>query len=152
MPMPIELRVPEVGESIREVEIGDWLKSPGEQVKKDDPVVTLESENATVELPAPESGIISKVLKQKGQTAKVGEVIGLLEKDGHATPSESQEKSRPAKEAPKEKAPPQPEPTKAEITTKEPPDKTPETSISGRPSPAAPALMPSVQRLLDQHK
>src|SRR5436189_3630802 len=77
--MAIELKIPEVGESITEVEVGEWLKGMGEEVKKDEAVVTLESEKATVELPAPESGTIAKVLKQKGDTAKVGEVIALLE-------------------------------------------------------------------------
>jgi len=77
--MPIELKIPQVGESITEVEIGPWLKQPGELVQKDEPVVTLESEKATVELPAPESGTLAKVLKQKGDVAKVGEVIGFLE-------------------------------------------------------------------------
>ena len=77
--MPIELKIPQVGESITEVEIGPWLKQQGELVQKDEPVVTLESEKATVELPAPESGTLAKVLKQKGEVAKVGEVIGFLE-------------------------------------------------------------------------
>ena len=80
--MAIELKIPEVGESITEVEIGGWLKNKGEQVRKDEAVVTLESEKATVELPAPDSGTITQVLKQKGETAKVGEVIAYLEKDG----------------------------------------------------------------------
>src|SRR6184192_1693839 len=80
--MAIELKIPEVGESITEVEIGEWLKNQGEQVQKDEPVVTLESEKATVELPAPDSGTLTQVLKQKGEVAKVGEVIAYLEKDG----------------------------------------------------------------------
>jgi 2-oxoglutarate dehydrogenase E2 component (dihydrolipoamide succinyltransferase) len=78
--MAIELKVPEVGESITEVEIGAWLKSAGQTVRKDEPVVTLESEKATVELTAPDSGTLSKVLKEKGATAKVGEIIGYLDK------------------------------------------------------------------------
>jgi 2-oxoglutarate dehydrogenase E2 component (dihydrolipoamide succinyltransferase) len=77
--MAIELKVPEIGESITEVEIGGWLKKPGEQVQKDEPLVTLESEKATVELPSPGAGTIGKVLKQKGDIAKVGEVIAYLE-------------------------------------------------------------------------
>src|SRR5438552_18486058 len=83
--MSIELKIPEVGESITEVEIGGWLKSQGDHVEKDESVVSLESEKATVELPAPESGTIGQILKQKGETAKVGEVIGYLEKDGQKT-------------------------------------------------------------------
>ena len=77
--MPIELKVPEVGESITEVEIGDWLKSKGQTVEKDEPVVTLESDKATVELPAPSAGTVTEVLKKKGDIAKVGEVIAYIE-------------------------------------------------------------------------
>src|SRR5438552_1945221 len=88
--MSIELKIPEVGESITEVEIGGWLKNQGDHVEKDESVVSLESEKATVELPAPESGTIGRILKQKGETAKVGEVIGYLEKDGQATAGRGQ--------------------------------------------------------------
>ena len=49
--MPVELKVPEVGESITEVHIGKWHKSPGDRVEKDEPVVELESDKATVDLP-----------------------------------------------------------------------------------------------------
>jgi 2-oxoglutarate dehydrogenase E2 component (dihydrolipoamide succinyltransferase) len=83
--MAIELKVPEVGESVSEVEIGAWLKQPGQSVKKDEPVVTLESEKATVELAAPDSGTLTQVLKTKGQVAKVGEVIGFLDKTAAAS-------------------------------------------------------------------
>ena len=80
--MPVELKVPSVGESISQVEIGEWLKAKGEFVAKDETVVTLESDKATVELPAPISGVISDVVKKKGDTAAVGEVIGFIDKDG----------------------------------------------------------------------
>src|SRR6059036_3916395 len=82
--MAIELKVPAVGESITEVEIGDWLKRKGDTVQKDEPVVTLESEKATVELPSPVAGTVTEVLKKKGDTARVGEVIAYLEHNGHA--------------------------------------------------------------------
>jgi 2-oxoglutarate dehydrogenase E2 component (dihydrolipoamide succinyltransferase) len=80
--MAIELKVPVAGESITEVEIGQWLKAKGDPVKKDEPVVTLESEKATVELPAPVSGVISNILKKNGDSAAIGEVIAYIEKDG----------------------------------------------------------------------
>ena len=83
--MPIELKVPEVGESISEVEIGDWLKRKGETVQKDEPVVTLESDKATVELPAPAAGTVTEVLKKKGDIAKVGEVIAIIDHNGKAS-------------------------------------------------------------------
>jgi 2-oxoglutarate dehydrogenase E2 component (dihydrolipoamide succinyltransferase) len=116
--MPIELKVPEIGESITEVEIGDWLKKTGEPVKKDEPVVTLESDKATVELPSPGAGTIGKVLKQKGDIAKVGEVIAYLD-DGKTEIAEK----KPEAKAPEPKAP---EPKPAEKPKSEPVQERPE--------------------------
>ena len=61
--MPVELRVPEVGESITEVQIGAWLKNEGDAVERDEALVEIESDKATLELPAPVSGTLSQVLK-----------------------------------------------------------------------------------------
>ena len=77
--MTIELKVPAVGESITEVEIGDWLKAEGAAVAKDEAVAVIETEKATVELPAPAAGKLTKILKKQDETAKVGEAIGFLE-------------------------------------------------------------------------
>jgi 2-oxoglutarate dehydrogenase E2 component (dihydrolipoamide succinyltransferase) len=85
--MPVELVVPSVGESITEVEIGDWLKSEGEQVDRDEPVVVLESDKASVELPAPAAGRITTLLKHKGEKAAVGDVIGYMEEVPAERPS-----------------------------------------------------------------
>jgi 2-oxoglutarate dehydrogenase E2 component (dihydrolipoamide succinyltransferase) len=105
--MAIELKVPEVGESITEVEIGGWLKSTGQAVRKDEPLVTLESEKATVELAAPDSGTMGKVLKQKGEVARVGEIIGYLEKGAASTAKAEEAVAQPAAkgEAKPERAP-----------------------------------------------
>src|SRR5215468_10444998 len=86
--MPVELVVPSFGESITEVEIGDWLKKQGEAVDQDEPVVVIETEKVTVELPAPASGTISSMLKKKGDKASIGDVIGYIETNGsRATPA-----------------------------------------------------------------
>jgi 2-oxoglutarate dehydrogenase E2 component (dihydrolipoamide succinyltransferase) len=77
--MPIDIKVPEVGESIREVEIGGWLKAKGDSVQKDEPVVSLESEKATIELTSPSAGVLTNILKKRGEVAKVGEVIAQME-------------------------------------------------------------------------
>ena len=77
--MAIELVVPKVGESITEVQIVQWLKSEGDSVERDASLAVIETDKATVELPAPAAGILGKILKGKGATAKVGEVIGYLE-------------------------------------------------------------------------
>jgi 2-oxoglutarate dehydrogenase E2 component (dihydrolipoamide succinyltransferase) len=77
--MALELKVPEVGESITEVMIGTWKKQEGDAVAADDSIVEIESDKATVELPAPTAGRVTKILKASGEKALVGEVIGYLE-------------------------------------------------------------------------
>lgn len=123
--MPIELRVPNVGESVTEVEIGAWLKQPGDLIRKDEAVVSLESEKATVELPAPESGTLSRILKDRGQTAKVGEVIAEMTpgKTAAAVPTQAKTSS----------------PAAASATT-------PTPSIVPEPR-----VMPAAERLLAAH-
>ena len=77
--MAIELKVPEVGESITEVMIGVWKKNVGDTVSVDEVIVEIESDKATVELPAPSNGVVTKIVKQAGEQAVVGEVIGYLD-------------------------------------------------------------------------
>jgi 2-oxoglutarate dehydrogenase E2 component (dihydrolipoamide succinyltransferase) len=83
--MAIELKVPRVGESINEVEIGEWLKREGDSVAADETIVMLDSAKTTVELPAPSAGVLGKIVKQTGETAQVGETIALLEEAGATT-------------------------------------------------------------------
>jgi 2-oxoglutarate dehydrogenase E2 component (dihydrolipoamide succinyltransferase) len=95
--MAIELKVPAVGESITEVVIGEWLKKEGDSVAADEIIVIIETDKVNVELPAPQAGVIGKILKGNGAEAKVGDVIGLLEPaDGAA--------AKPAKKAADKKA------------------------------------------------
>ena len=91
--MPVELVVPSVGESITEVEIGDWLKNEGEHVDQDEPIVVIETEKVTVELPAPAAGTITSRLKNKGDKATVGDVIGYLEEGDGARSSRTERAS-----------------------------------------------------------
>lgn len=93
--MAVELKIPEIGESVSEVIIGEWLRAEGDFVERDEDVVVVESEKATLEIPAPESGKLVKILKRSGETAAVGETIGRLESDERET---SQSKEAPKKE------------------------------------------------------
>lgn len=77
--MRIEIKVPSVGESISQVEIGEWLKHQGDTVDKNETLLLLETDKATVELHAPETGTLVEVLKKNGEGAAVGEVIARLE-------------------------------------------------------------------------
>lgn len=77
--MPIEIKVPTVGESISEVQIASWAVGEGDYVAADANVAELETDKATVELPAPAGGIVKKLLKKAGETAQIGEVIAIIE-------------------------------------------------------------------------
>ena len=101
--MAIELVVPKVGESISEVEIGEWLKNEGDSLALDESIVVLDTAKATVELPAPAAGVLTKVLKRPGDVAQVGEVIAHME-EGGAAPAKKQ-----SKKASTENAQPAPE-------------------------------------------
>jgi 2-oxoglutarate dehydrogenase E2 component (dihydrolipoamide succinyltransferase) len=86
--MAVELKVPEAGESITEVQVEEWLKQEGDRVELDEPVVVLESDKAGMELPAPAAGILRQILKPAGETVNVGEVLGILD-EGSAPPESS---------------------------------------------------------------
>src|SRR5260221_1028425 len=171
----LELKVPEVGKWITVVQIVKWQKGVGERVEKDDPVVELESDKATVDLPAPGSGTISKMLKEAGQTAAVGEVIGYLAAPneaaspqdvpagGPATPAEA---PRVAGDGPKG-SPGAQEPVVAvekkrgqtAIGSVQPPESVPKPPPAERPQPPprpredgnAPFVMPAAERALAEH-
>ncbi|MFN0241482.1 MAG: 2-oxoglutarate dehydrogenase complex dihydrolipoyllysine-residue succinyltransferase [Planctomycetota bacterium] len=106
--MAVELKVPTVGESITEVQIGDWLVPEGQSANKEDALVVIETDKVTVELPAPVDGTVTRVLKKKGDTAAVGEVIGYIEEGAvNAAPkSKPAAKSESASSATATKAPP----------------------------------------------
>ncbi|MPZ77547.1 MAG: 2-oxoglutarate dehydrogenase complex dihydrolipoyllysine-residue succinyltransferase [Deltaproteobacteria bacterium] len=93
MAVEIEVKVPEVGESITEVEIGNWLKAVGDSVQQDEDLVVIETDKATVEVFAPQTGTLSKILKKSGETAHVGEVIGHLEIGDAKTKNRQQDNS-----------------------------------------------------------
>ncbi|MFY3744379.1 2-oxoglutarate dehydrogenase complex dihydrolipoyllysine-residue succinyltransferase [Anaeromyxobacter sp. Red801] len=80
--MSIQLKVPNIGESVQTATIGTWLKKEGEPVQADEPVVEVESEKATVAVPAPVAGVLRKVLRQAGDTVAIGEVIAELDEGG----------------------------------------------------------------------
>ncbi|MBM9501668.1 2-oxoglutarate dehydrogenase complex dihydrolipoyllysine-residue succinyltransferase [Leptospira sp. 201903071] len=77
--MSVEIKVPEMGESITEATIANWVKKEGEQVKQDEILLELETDKATMEVPAPSSGVLQKIHKKAGDTVKVKEIIGLID-------------------------------------------------------------------------
>ncbi|MHB8832311.1 MAG: dihydrolipoamide acetyltransferase family protein [Desulfobacteria bacterium] len=77
--MPIELKLPDVGEGIAEGEVVRWLVAEGASVKEDDLLVEILTDKANIEIPSPVSGTFLKILAQPGQVVKVGEPIALIE-------------------------------------------------------------------------
>jgi len=76
--MATEIRVPTLGESVTEATIGKWFKKPGDAVKADEPIVELETDKVTVEVPAPASGVLAEIVAKDGDTVGVGALLGTL--------------------------------------------------------------------------
>src|SRR6187402_230629 len=130
--MILEMKVPSPGESIKEVEIATWLVKDGDYVEKDQAIAEVDSDKATLELPAEAAGIIT-LKAEEGDTVAVGAVVCLIDTDAAkpaGTPAAEPAKTEAAKpaEAPKAEAP------KAEAPKAAP---APTTYASSTPSPAA---------------
>lgn len=123
--MAVELRVPAVGESITEVVVAAWRKAAGEPVRRDETVAELETDKATIELPAPADGMLGPILKPAGASAAVGEVIGSVVVDAAAVAAAGTATGAKAAAAPAAKPAAAP------------------AAATGRAAPAAPA--PAVQ-------
>ena len=92
--MTIELKIPEAGESITEVQIGQWRKSEGDSVEQDENVAEIETDKASMELPSPAAGTVEKILKQQGEFVGVGESIATIREGGDGkAPKNNEEKS-----------------------------------------------------------
>src|SRR3954453_925762 len=81
-----EIRVPTLGESVTEATIGKWFKRPGETVAVDEPVVELETDKVTIEVPAPAAGVLSEIAAKDGETVAVGALLGQI-KEGAGAPA-----------------------------------------------------------------
>ena len=91
--MTIEIKIPELGESISEATIGKWLKNPGDKVEADEPIVALETDKVAIEVPAPSDGFIGKHLFKEGDTVEVGTIIGTIgDIEERTQPTEESEK------------------------------------------------------------
>jgi 2-oxoglutarate dehydrogenase E2 component (dihydrolipoamide succinyltransferase) len=76
--MTVEIRVPSLGESISEAIVGQWFRKKGEAIRADEPLVELETDKVTVEVPAPVSGTVSEILVGDGETVEVGALLGAI--------------------------------------------------------------------------
>lgn len=132
--MSVDIKVPSPGESVSEVEIAGWLVSDGDYVEKDQEIVELDSDKATLALPAEEAGVVS-IKVGDGEAVEVGQVIGTIDTDakkpeGDSGDSGEKEKKEEATKAKEE------EPAEEKGAEKKE-EKKKETYASGTPSPAA---------------
>ena len=81
-----EIRVPMLGESVTEATIGRWFKKAGDEVKVDEPLVELETDKVTIEVPAPTAGVLSEIVVKDGETVAVGALLGQI-KAGAGAPA-----------------------------------------------------------------
>ena len=142
--MAIEITVPTLGESVADATVARWIKTTGDAVAADEPVVELETDKVTLEVPAPAAGTLGEILAAEGATVEVGASLAML--------NEGAAPAAPAPEAPAKPAPAKPAPAKSAPASPAP--------ATPAPVPAAPAaasaaagmpLSPAVRRLVEEN-
>ena len=127
--MTTEIKVPTLGESITEATVAKWFKAVGEAIAADEPLVELETDKVTVEVPAPAAGVLAGIDAEEGSDVEVGALLGTIAEGAAAAP----QAAAPQAEAPQAEAPkpaPAPEPS---------------------PAAAAAPLAPAVRKLVSEH-
>lgn len=136
----VEVKVPQVGESISEVQIGQWLKKEGDWVAAGDDLVDIETEKASVQVPAPEAGYLRNIRVPADEFAAVGDTIAEIEPAAQPAGGSSAPAPAPAAQ-PAPESPRAPEPTRL-----------PESSHAAETNGAKePVVMPAAQRMLSEH-
>ena len=135
--MSIEIKVPSLGESVSEATVARWLKNVGDAVAQDEPVVELETDKVTLEVPAPAAGVLSSQVAASGETVGLNAVLAVME-EGTAPAKATDTVKPPAEQPPEEPA--------AEPVSASPPSATPQAGAA----PAMP-LSPAVRRLVEEN-
>src|SRR5262245_28538118 len=147
--MPSNVEIPNLGESISEVVLQQWLKSEGDQVNVDEPLCELESDKATVDLPSPVSGVLHQ-LKKAGETVRIGERIAEIEADDARNDGPKAKASTASAAAPAKKKTSSAEHQTIQPPSTKPPSTKPEHAKAGwkvaQPEPATPASEKAVER------
>ena len=148
--MAVEIKVPVLGESVVEATVAKWMKGAGEAVAVDEPIVELETDKVTLEVPSPVNGVLSDIVASEGATVEVDALLGMVEEGAAATSKPastpaSPPASKPAAIAPEAAAStPAPAPTSAPAAAA--------SAHTGRaPSGAAAVLSPAVRKLVEEN-
>jgi 2-oxoglutarate dehydrogenase E2 component (dihydrolipoamide succinyltransferase) len=126
-----EIRVPTLGESVTEATIGRWFKKAGDAVAVDEPLVELETDKVTIEVPAPSAGTLGEIIAKDGTTVAVGALLGQINEGAAGAKPAAAPAAKPAASAP----PPPPPPAAAPAT------------VAPKAAPADAPLAPSVRKL-----
>src|SRR6266568_2609731 len=91
-----EFKLPDLGEGLTEGEVARWLVEEGQEVAEDDPLVEIQTDKATVEVPSPAAGTVARILVPEGEVVPVGTVLVVIGADGAAQPDADQPRAAPA--------------------------------------------------------
>lgn len=135
--MSTEIRVPTLGESVTEAEVIQWFKQAGDAVAVDEPLVELETDKVTIELPSPAAGVLAEITVETGETVEVDALLGMIgDGDGAVVKAKPAAAKEEVKAEPAPKAEPEPAPAPAAAAT----------SDSGSET-----LSPAVKKLIDEN-
>jgi pyruvate dehydrogenase E2 component (dihydrolipoamide acetyltransferase) len=95
-PVAYEFKLPDLGEGLTEGEIARWLVSEGQEIGEDDPLVEIQTDKTTVEIPSPAAGKVAQILVAEGETVAVGTVLVVIGEDGAAPPADEQPRAEAA--------------------------------------------------------
>jgi 2-oxoglutarate dehydrogenase E2 component (dihydrolipoamide succinyltransferase) len=137
--MAIEIKVPALGESVTEATVGQWFKQPGEAVAADEPLVELETDKVTIEVPAPSAGVLIDIVVPQGGTVAVGAVLGAIDGAAAAAGAAPKAAAAPAAEASPPRQTPQ---AQAAAAPPAPPAPKPAERPAAEPTPAGDGAMP----------
>lgn len=137
-------KLPDIGEGVVEGEVVEWMVSVGDTVKEDDPILSVMTDKATVEIPSPTDGVVKSIVGEPGTILAVGQVCIEFETDGEGTPVE--EAPEPVEEVVEEAPAPEPEPVKEEVAPAAPaPAPAPTPVVVAAPG-ARPLASPAVRQ------
>jgi 2-oxoglutarate dehydrogenase E2 component (dihydrolipoamide succinyltransferase) len=141
-----EIRVPALGESVTEATIGKWFKKAGEVVAVDEPVVELETDKVTIEVPSPAAGVLTDVAAKDGETVAVGALLGAIKEGAGAVPA-----GRPDQKTERAKAvdagPEQPQLKEDRPPAEAPPRAAPPKTVAAKVASTDTPVAPSVRKL-----
>ena len=136
-------KLPDIGEGVVEGEVVEWMVSVGDTVKEDDPILSVMTDKATVEIPSPTDGVVKSLVGEPGTILAVGQVCIEFETDGEGTPVE--EAPEPEEEVVEEAPEPEPEPVEEEATPEPTPAPAPTPVVVAAPG-SRPLASPAVRQ------